>query len=145
MASWICSLCVSGFPALSMLSPPALGLTGTKSCNLIADSKTKDLFSIPSSKEALHGAGGALPSPVRWSCKSLTPETDALAKPVPVDKVPNHIPTQANRQVRSSPRCLVEVQRGQAGRLEVSSHTASPEDAGPCQVQAQTWAERCCS
>lgn len=94
LASWICSLCVSGFPTLSTLRPPALGLTGTKSCNLIAGSETKDLLSIPSSKEALHGAGGALPPPVRWSCKSLTPETDALAKPVPVDEVPNHTPTQ---------------------------------------------------
>ena len=72
-----------------------LGLTDTKSCNLIAGSETKDLFSIPSSKGALHGAGGALPPPVRWSYKSLTPETDALAKPVPVDEVPNYIPTQA--------------------------------------------------
>lgn len=95
LASWICSLYVSDFSALSTLSPPALGLTDTKSCNLVAGSETKDLFSIPSSKGALHGAGGALPPPVRWSYKSLTLETDALAKPVPVDEVPNYIPTQA--------------------------------------------------
>lgn len=43
-------------PCSFTLGPPSPELTGTKSCNLISGSKTKDPFSIPSSKEALHGA-----------------------------------------------------------------------------------------
>lgn len=50
--------------------PPTLGLNGTKSCNLISGSQTKDPFSIPSSKEALHGASGSLSPPVSLPCKT---------------------------------------------------------------------------
>lgn len=52
------------FPCSFILSPPACGLASTKSCNLIAGSETKAPFSIPSSKEALHGALGSLSPPV---------------------------------------------------------------------------------
>lgn len=60
--------------------PPTLGLDGTMSCNLISSSETKDPFSIPSSKEALHAASGSLSPPVSLPCKTLTPENDALAE-----------------------------------------------------------------
>lgn len=55
---------------------PSLGLTGTKSCNLIPSSETKDPFSIPSFKEALQGAPGSLLPPVNMAHRIHTGETD---------------------------------------------------------------------
>lgn len=80
---------IAGFPDLQPLlfrfswsfarGPPALGLTDTKHCNLIASSETKDPFSIPSSKEALHGAEGSFSPPVSLPWRTLTPHMEAPA------------------------------------------------------------------
>lgn len=107
--------------------PPALGLAGTKSCNLIASSETKDPFSIPSSKEALYRAPGSLSPPVTSPCKTLTPQTDALADSSML--CPCRLGTQVNnRKVRNiPPRAWYRFERA----LQKGSHRGNTGDLGP--------------
>ena len=102
--------------------PPALGLAGTKSCNLIASSETKDPFSIPSSKEALYRAPGSLSPSVTSPCKTLTPQTDALADSVHAVPLQTGHPSEQQESEKHPPRCLVQVCKGTTEGLTQRKH-----------------------